>query len=112
MDAKDIARQAGFDTHTELANYMKNKGYHWDSRQGNYVEEEAETVQTKEEITAQISTDISMNELLKNIMPLLRNMQITEKIIDISEATPVLPRYQLKGMYGTKAVRMANMVSG
>ena len=30
-------RQVGFDSHTELALYMRNKGYEWDSKQGNYV---------------------------------------------------------------------------
>ena len=34
-EAKEIARQAGFETHTELAGHMKNKGYEWDSTERN-----------------------------------------------------------------------------
>jgi len=111
-DAKDIARQIGFDTHTELANYMKNKGYHWDSRQGNYIkipEDEVQAVQL-EESPAQISTDTSVTELMENIIPLLRKLQKPEQIIALADETLCLPRYQLKGMYGTKAVRMANIL--
>lgn len=112
LDAKDIAKQVGFDTHIELANYMKNKGFVWDSREGNYIkilEDKLEAVQ-QEESSIQLGVNASATEILENIIPLLKNQQKPNHINTSSEAALNLPRYQVKGMYGTKAVRMANIL--
>ena len=47
--------------------------------------------------------------MLKNIMPLLKKLQDSECQPAVSE-TKSIPRYQVKGMYGTKAMRMANVL--
>ncbi|MBT9148161.1 MAG: Tyrosine recombinase XerD [Syntrophomonadaceae bacterium] len=49
------------------------------------------------------------DEMLKNIMPLLKRLQNAEYQPAVSE-TKNIPRYQVKGMYGTKAMRMANVL--
>lgn len=47
--------------------------------------------------------------MLKNIMPLLKKLQDAEYQPAVSESKSI-PRYQVKGMYGTKAMRMANVL--
>jgi len=104
-DAKEIARQAGFASHTELAGYMKSKGYEWDSAERNYAKtDKPEVVQQTSEIV-----EPGMDEMLKNIMPLLKRLQSAECQPAASESKGI-PRYQVKGMYGTKAMRMANVL--
>ncbi len=39
MDAKEIANRVGFESHRDLAVYMKSKGYTWDSQVANYIME-------------------------------------------------------------------------
>ena len=104
-DAKEIAKQVGFQTHTELAAYMKAKGYEWDSAERNYVKTD------KPEVVQQTSNiaEPGMDEMLKNIMPLLKRLQSAECQPAASESKGI-PRYQVKGMYGTKAMRMANVL--
>lgn len=108
-DAKDIARQVGFDTHTELASYMKRKGYEWDSLKGNYIKASFDKTQHPGG-HANLGENASMAEMLENILPLLKNLQNADQQPSISEETQSLPRYQVKGMYGTKAMRMANVL--
>ena len=104
-DAKEIARQVGFETHTEMAGYMKNKGYEWDSAERNYVKtDKSGVVQQTSEIA-----EHGMDEILKNIMPLLKRLQSTECQPAALESKGI-PRYQVKGMYGSKAMRMANVL--
>jgi hypothetical protein len=104
-DAKEIARQVGFATHTEMASYMKGKGYGWDSAERNYVKTDNPRATQETENTE----DTGMDEMLKNIMPLLKKLQNAESKPAVSE-TKSIPRYQIKGMYGTKAMRMANVL--
>lgn len=110
-DAKDIARQVGFDAHTEMASYMKRKGYEWNSLKGNYIKMSTDKLQQSGS-HAQLGENDSMAEMLENILPLLKNIQKTGQQSSqvISEETQSLPRYQIKGMYGTKAMRMANVL--
>ena len=104
-DAKEIARQVGFETHTEMAAYMGRKGYAWDSAERNYVKtDKPGVVQETSEIA-----EPGMDEMLKNIMPLLKRLQSAEYQPVVSESKSI-PRYQVKGMYGTKAMRMANVL--
>ena len=104
-DAKDIARQVGFETHTELAGYMGRKGYEWNSMESNYVKtDKPGVVQEMSEFA-----EPGMDEMLKNIMPLLKRLQSAECQPAASESKGI-PRYQVKGMYGTKAMRMANVL--
>ena len=39
IDAKEIANKLGFESHRDLAVYMKSKGYTWDSQVANYIME-------------------------------------------------------------------------
>ncbi|SHJ37129.1 hypothetical protein [Parasporobacterium paucivorans] len=94
-DAKDIARQVGFDTHTELASYMKRKGYEWDSLKGNYIKTSGDKIQQSGG-HAHLDENASMAVMLENILPLLKNLQNTDQQPSISEEKQSLPRYQVK----------------
>jgi AraC-like DNA-binding protein len=110
-DAKEIARQVGFDTHTELAGYMGRKGYEWDSTERNYVKGSPDkpiAMPQTDEPAGQ--GEPGMHEvLLNNILPLLKKLQEGENQPAASESKSI-PRYQVQGMYGTKAMRMANVL--
>lgn len=106
-DAKKIARMVGLDSHTEMANYMKRKGYEWSSEQANYIETSA--VKTPDaQPTEGPDRNASISEMLEKIIPLLQNKQSIDN--PSSGEMPSMPRYQVKGMYGTKAMRMANVL--
>ena len=109
-DAKEIARQAGFASHTELAGYMKSKGYEWDSTERNYVKGSSATPAVALHISdIAEQAEPGVDEALKNILPLLKRLQSSECQPPVSESKSI-PRYQVQGMYGTKAMRMANVL--
>lgn len=115
-DAKDIARQVGLETHKELASYMKNKGYEWDTEQENYVKKSLDKVNASQQATglAQLGASATVAEVLENIIPLLKNLQSADhqssQVKKSFEEAQSMPRYRVKGMYGTKAMRMANVL--
>jgi hypothetical protein len=96
-----------------MANYMKKKGYEWDTTKGNYVKmsnDKLQSVQTEGNL-AQLSSNAAVAEALQNIIPFLKNIQNMDKSqvqeqINIEEAQSI-PRYKVKGQYTTKGMRMA-----
>lgn len=111
-DAKDIAKQAGFDTHIEMANYMKSKGYAWDSQQDNYIKIKTDN-EVKTEDSINLDADSSLAEVVQTIIPLLKNIQLNNQTTSYqpsaeNETAKSVPRYQVKGIYGTKAMRMSS----
>jgi hypothetical protein len=104
-DAKDIARMVGFASHTEMADYMKSKGYEWNVDQANYEER---SIEKKPGKLAQPESYDSVAVILEKILPLLKNGQDAGN--QPSGEIQIIPRYQVKGMYGTKAMRMANVL--
>ncbi|MBT9132724.1 MAG: hypothetical protein DDT33_01253 [Firmicutes bacterium] len=63
----------------------------------------------KPEAMSQAVNTEEMDEMLKNIMPLLKKLQDAGCQPALSESKSI-PRYQVQGMYGTKAMRMANVL--
>ena len=64
--------------------------------------------------SAHPGVDASMAETLETLMPLLKNLQRGEyppsQVQSVVAEKQTMPRYQVKGMYGTKAMRMANVL--
>lgn len=109
-DPRDIAKQVGYNTNTELANYMKNKGYVWDVAKRNYVKTTKNSKnQNSPDFGGITNQNASMNQLLESIVPLLTNLK-KEEHEPTEEDIPSLPRYNVDGMYCTKAMRMANVL--
>ena len=107
-DAKDIAKQVGLDSHTEMANYMKKKGYVWDADEKNYIKSVIPDAVTNANTGPHLGPNGSLAEVLERMLPLLRNTQPAMQQVVVTEENKTIPRYQLKGSYGTKAMRMAN----
>lgn len=113
-DAKDIAKQAGFDSHMDMAAYMKQKGYKWSSERGNYVlmsnDDKADTNGSH----GQYGTNQTLAELLEKIVPIMQGGQGgssgAANESDYAAKVKTLPRYAIKGKYGNKAMRMANVL--
>ena len=103
-DPKEIAIQAGFQNHMDLANYMKRKGYEWDAEQGNYKK-------TKDEESPETGNlDLaSGNVTLDDLLGLIKNLQGGDQgslKAEVKAKDP--PRFNVQGVYGTKAMRMVN----
>lgn len=109
---KDIAEQVGFPSHSEMGTYMKCKGYEWDTIKGNYVKSKAKVEEEKP--IRPISLDSgALEEVLTGILKTLGEIKDGAKkstSIESDSDSKVLPRYRIKGGYGTKAVRMANVL--
>jgi hypothetical protein len=114
-DPKEIAQRIGFDTHKELAAFMKSKGYVWSSEQGNYVKNDG-SIQKNAAFENPELEEKSLAEALNSIIPLIRNIQQEEikGVLDKNISKPEsneMPRYFVKGMYCCKAMRMANAIN-
>ncbi|NLI90545.1 MAG: hypothetical protein GX366_09150 [Epulopiscium sp.] len=110
MTPKRIAHESGFESAKEMANYMKSKGFIWDSSRNNYVAENGEEVETdkiegKEELVG-----------LGNYIHLLAYLESRkEKIVELLEGDAtgeagILPRYVVPGIFITKSVHMSNQL--
>lgn len=110
---KDIAEQVGFSSHSELGTYMKRKGYEWDTIKSNYVKSKSKSSEP-EKNTKPISIEGgALEEVLTGILKTLGELKEGVKTGGATIKEPeskVLPRYQIKGGYGTKAFRMATVL--
>lgn len=87
-DAKTIASALGFNNHREMAEFMLNKGFLWDSDKGNYYEE------LDLNQLAQMGSDARMSSI-SEYLPLLKWLKSNEVElralleVDFSEDFPV-----------------------
>ncbi len=110
---KDIAEQVGLSSHSEVGSYMLRKGYEWDALKGNYVKKKTDEADEENMVRTTIANAGSLEEVLMNIMRTLNEIKETTKSrsgVDTLTDSNTLPRYQIKGGYGTKAVRMATVL--
>ena len=117
LKVKDIAKQMGLENQLELAKFMKSKGYQWEPVAGNYVKSDISIIQTPQvdQMANSLSTNASLAEVLQNLMPILQNLnpqsQIQVKQEILTERRPSInmkiPRYNIRGAYTTKGMRMA-----
>jgi len=119
-NAKIVATQLGFSDHRELATYMLNRGYSWDSEENTYVknvqlEAPVESLTMEEtEPTLDAETAVTTEErlLLGEYLPLLRMLKKNEaKLVDILKPYGTLgsiPRYIIPGIAKTKTVQMVH----
>lgn len=113
LNVKDIAKQLGFETNKELSKFMKSKGYLWDPIERNYVVGLTSDVAIEPSTTPTTSPspNAAMNELLKNLLPLLNGVNLNNQVLDKEQIenyqSSNLPRYTIAGRYTTKGMRMA-----
>lgn len=116
MDPKAVAKEYGFASHRELADYMTKKGYEWNGEEGNYVRktgiESVEELQSKASLTSKeqkenqdkTSTDKD-DELFHLVKTLYEKLNITsDPIVDR------VPRYLVSGIAKTKSVQLSHLL--
>ncbi|MFZ5968238.1 MAG: hypothetical protein ACOYVK_13825 [Bacillota bacterium] len=117
MDGKEIAKSLKFSSYQEMADYMKSKGYQWDSKKGNYiktvVEVKAEPVKEEhpqaEQTTEEQAYNKSIMEEYGDILKLLKaNKDKLTKIFKAVESNPSIPRYTLSGFNIPKTISIAS----
>jgi hypothetical protein len=117
-DLKEIALKVGFESHFEMARYMKSKGFEWSQEAGNYLST-SPTMSNDEEGVATGSSDASLEGSIsvgdgsvEQFLPLLEWLALNKKglqsLLGASVASGQIPRFTLQGLFVTKSVHMTN----
>lgn len=125
-DPKIVAEKTGFKDHKEMANYMKDEGYKWCTRENNYVKEFGKIEEESDDVIVlmpnllkqQLESGENKKLLEKNgiekYLPLLRYLfENQEKIYQLLSGTKDdgrMPRYAVPGLARTKAIYMSDVV--
>jgi hypothetical protein len=116
-DARSIARELGFKSHREMANYMAEKGYHWDHTRKNYIQnahyEEAPAEISKAVLPIEQPTGsanngtIEISEEYKEILQflVLKKDKLYEILLE-GEIARSLPNYIIPGRTFTKSIQI------
>ncbi|MPL69519.1 hypothetical protein SDC9_15264 [bioreactor metagenome] len=108
-----IAKQEGFRDHKEMARYMANKGYEWNTYKNNYVKTVGKVEETK--VIEETVTTQSPPGNIEEYLPFLRFLY--EKRDDIyqqlsgTKEDGKIPRYVVPGIVRTKAIYMSDMIA-
>jgi hypothetical protein len=118
VDLKEVAKKVGFESHKEMAIYMKSKGYEWSQEAGNYVFNSSTPTAANPSDT---SGGIDTNEVpsysgghadTDAFLPLLEwlaaNKDALQSLLGESVALGQIPRFTLPGLFVTKSVHMTN----
>lgn len=114
-DPREIAKQAGFESHHQLAAYMAARGYTWSFEANNYVKS-SENTGVREDEAADIGAagtidvrDIDISKYLPLLDMLLKNK---ERLYDLLfPASGAIPRYVVPGITRTKSFYMSDRLS-
>lgn len=131
LDAKEVAQQAGFHGHRDLAHYMKLKGYTWDAEIQNYRLEKqaADSLENQgaidQEIQAEsphqtspvgLQADDQGNRQTAELTLLdylVQKEDVLRKLLEREEAMEtdgIIPRFAVPGVFITKSVHMTNQL--
>ncbi|WP_251627577.1 hypothetical protein [Niallia sp. MER TA 168] len=117
-DLKEVALKVGFESHFEMARYMKSKGFEWSQEAGNYLSA-SPTIPNDEEGVTTADNDASLecslsigNDGIEQFLPLLgwlaSNKEGLQNLLGASVASGQIPRFTLAGTFVTKSVHMTN----
>lgn len=118
VDPKVVAKQAGFNDHKDMAEYMKAKGYEWNVYKNNYVKTVGKVEETVTEEPLKIlnkATEQKVPERMEEYIPFIRFLY--EKRDDLYQILSgvkedgTIPRYTVPGLVRTKAIYMSDMVA-
>lgn len=116
-DAKDIAKDLGFEDHRDLAIYMTTKGCIWDSEIGNYRLETGKASIVKDdleepEVKLTFNHDIPANRGYEELLDyLLHNEDKLRHLLNAGgpvDSEGSIPRYAIPGVFVTKSVHMTS----
>lgn len=123
LDPKESASKHGFKDHITMSQYLKDKGFVWDSEKETYINTNgADNIEEEFEKTSDDDTDNAQNapenekpalragENLEEYLPLLKllkeNEEMLKELIENKSLTGELPRYTIPGRKINKAIYM------
>jgi len=114
-DPKEIAKQEGFSSHKEMAEYMKVKGFEWNVYRNNYIKitgfKESEIdIELQEECDKTIE-ESSVAEFIPFIKFLYDKREKVYQIIDGVREDGMIPKYAIPGHSRSKAVYMSDKLA-
>ncbi|NLY79927.1 MAG: hypothetical protein GX072_08595 [Lysinibacillus sp.] len=109
MDGKEIAKQFGFKNNRELATYMKQQGFEWNSEQRNYVPKAVKPKTEQLEMNQVISTKDSLNAIeVEFVRELIQYRDILIPMLNVKATIePSLPVYHIQGITHSKSVQIS-----
>jgi hypothetical protein len=106
LEARDIAKKLGYESHKTMATYMKSRGYAWNAEIGNYERDSSIPIVENEDIDIDFEGTSDARHL--DILELLDSKK--EKLIELlnsySNDDMAMPRYVIGGLCVTKSVHM------
>ncbi|EEG78379.1 hypothetical protein [Dethiobacter alkaliphilus] len=124
LGPKEIAVKMGFESHSDLAQFMKAKNYIWDADTGNYIKvdpdnDDADNAPDDSRIEGDTSSAppqlTSEQAELVSYLPLLRLLgEKNERLVELLEEPAVIgqvPRYVVPGVPTTKSIHFSNALA-
>lgn len=106
LEARDIAKKLGYESHKTMAAYMKSRGYAWNAEIGNYERDSSISIVENEDIETEFDGASDARHL--DILELLNSKK--EKLLELlnsySNDDMAMPRYVIGGLCVTKSVHM------
>lgn len=114
-DPKEIAKQAGFSSHKEMAEYMKVKGFEWNVYRNNYIKITG-FKENEIDIKLQERDDEAVEEsVVAEFIPFIRFLydkrEKVYQIIDGVREDGMIPKYAIPGHSRSKAVYMSDKLA-
>ncbi|EGQ26757.1 hypothetical protein HMPREF9372_1237 [Sporosarcina newyorkensis 2681] len=121
-DPRTIAQNAGFESHKDMAEYMKSKGFEWSIHKNNYVESvgyieplHEETEEKSKAEPVQPNLKGATAEGIEEYIPFLRFLyekrdEVYTLLSGVREDGK-LPRYAVPGLVRTKAIYMSDLIA-
>lgn len=117
---KNIAKQLGFESHIELAQYMTSKGYEWVSDIGNYsykgvIPEGVSSLQVMKDnqessLRVQSVSSIEMNKYQEVLEWFYVHREQLEGLLSADEEVGKIPRFTVSGTLITKSVHRSTFL--
>lgn len=117
-DPRTIAQNAGFESHKDMADYMKSKGFEWSIHKNNYVEsvgyieplhEETETKPPQPNLKG--ATAEGIEEYVPFLRFLYEKRDEVYTLLSGIREDGKLPRYAVPGLVRTKAIYMSDLIA-
>ncbi|MCM0649717.1 hypothetical protein NBE98_15225 [Clostridium swellfunianum] len=106
LEARDIAKKLGYESHKTMASYMKSRGYAWNAEIRNYERDSSISIGENEDIDTEFEGTSDARHL--DILELLdsKKEKLLELLNSYSNDDMAMPRYVIGGLCVTKSVHM------
>ena len=115
FDAKEIAEKMEFNSHRDIAEFMEEKGYQWDSELGNYArlpDEDGQASTHMEEEGSSSNNDSDFKRYLPLLELLEENEAQLKELLGQAAVPGQMPRYLIRGKANTRSVYMTTALDG